>query len=1031
MDMNNSSPRISVVMAVYNGQLYLSQTIESICNQTYMDFEFIIVNDNSTDQSLDIINSYAERDTRIKLISNRENKGISITTNLGIAQARGEFIAITDQDDISLPERFEKQIEYFNLHPDIDLCGTAYRELIDDHAGEILELPRSHPEIICSMLLYCPFIYSSVMFRRKVFLDKKLHYDPKIKRAPDYDLWTRAFLGKVRFANLNTCLLLYRIHKEQTSQKYSAEQILETKYAVARLLDHLGVNYSPEELDFHRAIYWWQTENTEENLYAVADWFKKLQSANDRSKLFPEPIFSRILSDYLQLRRREIPGINSIRISTLDYAISEVALKGEMENRDFPKVTVIIPSYNSKRFLKETIDSVFSQTFTDWELLLVDDGSTDGSDQISAWTAYLNPAKVRFIYHPGHKNHGSSATRNLGFCHARGKYVIFLDSDGILLPTKLERHIGILETHPEADALFGETLVWYSWTNYPEDQSKDEIWNVWKQYGIKSDVVVQPHLLLNPLLENGICPNPSSLILRSVIVHRINGWEESFKGNEYDDQAFYIKLFLNAAIYVDSSCLEKYRIHENSMCSIAEKEGKHQSHRVFFLTWAEKYLSGQCLLDERIKQYLENLENILRPYRHPIFPNQFLLPIAIGEVNFGNIRRITPVSRYWGFDRGQSDQQGQPIDRFYIEEFLQCHSADIKGRVLEIGDSSYTYKFGGDRVTHAEVLDVNPINKGATYLYDLAVGGKGFPQGRFDCFILTQTVLLIYDVRSAIRNACESLKPGGVLLVSLPGITRICRTNEDIGEGQEDYWRFTDASARRLFGDVFGNENITVETHGNVLAASAFLFGLASHELKKEELDFNDPDYPMIITVRAIKKEHKSFPFPDAADVLKAQLTERDRELSEIKRSKTWKFALFLRRFRIMVFPPGSLRVRFLKKGIRILISPVRKYKRSQALKKEIALLKASDLFDETWYLSKNPDVAQAKVDPCKHYLLHGGFEGRDPGPNFSSRWYLDYYQDVKNAGVNPLVHYLKHGRKEGRPAKEIIYVENIPEKKK
>jgi SAM-dependent methyltransferase len=199
----------------------------------------------------------------------------------------------------------------------------------------------------------------------------------------------------------------------------------------------------------------------------------------------------------------------------------------------------------------------------------------------------------------------------------------------------------------------------------------------------------------------------------------------------------------------------------------------------------------------------------------------------------------------FGFDRGLC------IDRYYIEVFLQRHSTDVRGRVLEIGDPGYTCKFGGDRVTCSDVLHAVPGNPQATLVGDLATG-EGVPKEAFDCMILTQTFIFIYDVQAAVANCYAALKPDGVLLATFPGISQISRYDMD---RWGDFWRFTDASARQLFGQVFGPENITVETHGNVLVACALLHGLAAHELKQEELSYCDPDYQVLITVRAVKVE--------------------------------------------------------------------------------------------------------------------------------------------------------------------------------
>jgi SAM-dependent methyltransferase len=233
---------------------------------------------------------------------------------------------------------------------------------------------------------------------------------------------------------------------------------------------------------------------------------------------------------------------------------------------------------------------------------------------------------------------------------------------------------------------------------------------------------------------------------------------------------------------------------------------------------------------------------------------QRILPLSISlnqshqkqqpdEIPWDYLRRLTPVSSNFGFDRGQ------PIDRYYIESFLEKYRNDIHGDVMEIGDPSYTKKFGGDRVNCSHVLHVEPGNPLATLIGDLA-SGKGIPEAAFDCIILPQTLLVIFDFQAAIVNIFRSLKPGGILLATFPGISRISRYDMD---RWGDYWRFTDASAGRLFGNVFGKENVVIETYGNVYVACAFLYGLAAHELKKDEMAYHDPDYQVLISVRALK----------------------------------------------------------------------------------------------------------------------------------------------------------------------------------
>lgn len=206
----------------------------------------------------------------------------------------------------------------------------------------------------------------------------------------------------------------------------------------------------------------------------------------------------------------------------------------------------------------------------------------------------------------------------------------------------------------------------------------------------------------------------------------------------------------------------------------------------------------------------------------------------------GTLRRTTPISNGWGFDRGR------PVDRYYIDLFIESHRRDIRGRVLEILNTEYTDLYGSE-VERKDILDVDPANKEATIIADLAAA-HSIPSDSFDCFILTQTLQLIYDIKSAIEHAHRILRPGGVLLVTVPCVSRLA------GEGYTDYWRFTPDSCTRLFGEIFGAEQVTVHAYGNVLTATAFLQGMACEELSKRELDARDERYPVLLAIGAVKR---------------------------------------------------------------------------------------------------------------------------------------------------------------------------------
>jgi SAM-dependent methyltransferase len=209
---------------------------------------------------------------------------------------------------------------------------------------------------------------------------------------------------------------------------------------------------------------------------------------------------------------------------------------------------------------------------------------------------------------------------------------------------------------------------------------------------------------------------------------------------------------------------------------------------------------------------------------------------------FGSLRGVAPLSNEWGFDRGT------PVDRYYIEQFLGANSSDIAGRVVEVKSAAYTERFGRG-VTQADVLDIDVTNTCATIVADLASPDM-MPVNAFDCFLLTQTLQFIFDTRAVIALAHRALRPGGVLLVTAPVVSRLAPR---YGLAT-DYWRFTPASCKRLFGEVFGEERVTVRAYGNVLAGVAFLEGAASEELPRHKLDAHDPYFPILVSVRAVKQ---------------------------------------------------------------------------------------------------------------------------------------------------------------------------------
>ena len=283
-----------------------------------------------------------------------------------------------------------------------------------------------------------------------------------------------------------------------------------------------------------------------------------------------------------------------------------------MQNR--PLVSAIAIFLNEETFLEEAIASVIAQTYDNWELLLVDDGSTDGSSAIAKRYAAQYPDQIRYLEHPNHQNLGMSASRNLGKDHARGKYISPIDGDDIWQPKKLEQQVAILEAHPEAAMVFAPLLIWYSWTGNSEDRDRDHPYGVAKDGGTHpfNDTLVSPPKVLSLFLrkEEFI---PGGVLARKEIIEKVGGGEDKFRGS-YEDAIVHVKVCLRYPVYVTNECWYKYRIHPDSCQRVVIRSGQAEAKRLLYLEWVENYLKEQKVTD---KQVWRSLNFALFPYRHP------------------------------------------------------------------------------------------------------------------------------------------------------------------------------------------------------------------------------------------------------------------------------------------------------------------------------------------------------------------------------------------------------------------------------
>jgi glycosyltransferase involved in cell wall biosynthesis len=286
--------------------------------------------------------------------------------------------------------------------------------------------------------------------------------------------------------------------------------------------------------------------------------------------------------------------------------------------RSTPLVSAIIIFLNEERFLSEAIESVLGQSYFNWELLLVDDGSSDASTEIARRCAEQHAPRVRYLEHPGHMNRGMSASRNLGIQQANGEFIALLDADDVWLPNKLERQLAIMEAQIEAAMVYGATELWYGWTGRSEDITRDT-----KQaLGVKPNALVNPPELLKLFLaRKAITPCPSDVLVRRETVSAVGGFVDSFPGM-YEDQIFFAKVTLKAPVFVSGECWSRHRQHSESSSSVWRKTGQYYSAEpnVAFLEWIKSYLYAQGMEDPTMEKILH--ERLWR-YHHPVLFRMF------------------------------------------------------------------------------------------------------------------------------------------------------------------------------------------------------------------------------------------------------------------------------------------------------------------------------------------------------------------------------------------------------------------------
>lgn len=504
-------------------------------------------------------------------------------------------------------------------------------------------------------------------------------------------------------------------------------------------------------------------------------------------------------------------------------------------------VAVVVTTYNDAEFLREALASVLLQVPIPNEIIVVDDGSAVDPAPIVAEF----PMATLFRK----ANGGLSSARNTGLNAASSAFITFLDVDDRYRPNGIAAGLDCFARSPEAAMVYG---------------GHARIRRDGTQIGSGIYRPISADAYADFLTGNVIGMNAAVLYRRDVLV-TLGGFDEGLRRCE--DYDLYLRLAQRYPVASHPQIVAEYRWHGRNMSRDTsrmlkavllvhdrhreQKGDRERAWREGRQNWELWYNKGQREIwgpelpwSEFKNRALRALKKQLRNGRlHGLIARaRGTWPPPLGTVQFGQLAGTTPVSLDFGWDRGT------PVDRYYIEQFLQTQAADIRGRVLEIADDAYSARFGGPRVTKQDILHLNAGSAKATIVGDLSKPGV-LPESTFDCILLTQTLHLIFDLSQAAHRLYSALRPGGILLLTVPGISAI-----DRGEwGANWLWSFTGTSIGRLFEPYFGAKGLQVDAHGNVFSATAFIQGVALEEVDSSKLAINDPAYPVIITLRAEK----------------------------------------------------------------------------------------------------------------------------------------------------------------------------------
>ena len=882
-------PKVSVVIPCFNLGRFLDEAIQSVLDQTYSDFEILVVDDGSTDEEtkrrLDTLA------TPRTCVIHSTNQGLSATRNLGIRNTSGEYVCALDADDRLAPTCLERSVRLLEANRElafvshwVDAFGdndfqwkpvrcdlgilldynvvngaALFRRSLVEAIGGFDELLREGCEdwefwirateagytgVILPDILYQyrqrPDSMSRTMNRTGAY--QRIYGELVQKHSRSYEHHLLDLVLRREWTFADVCLRIDALEQELTTRLEPAleERRRELEGARARLAElearrrleqeHDALFEEYRRLDHEHDVVLDAHRRLEHQRDAVLEAHDRLQREHDtlleRQRLSQHERSALVQSlAGIEEQARAVRGSWSWRMTSPLRRLYRAArvwrpVGLRSMTRRPATASLVVLAFGPDRVIERAVQSLARQTATDLEIVVVHDRANNAFLQRQVGTL-ADRYPTTFVVAAGS---GPGARRQVGVQASHGRYFAIVDGAESFGATYFERACLALDEMPDA----GFATTWGGFT--PEDAKLDARVDL-------ADLTASPWTVAN-----------ATLVRRSSL-DAAGGFDPSLPDFVEWDLLLTLAERGERGVLVPGAMLHRHpqddvrlreslrgerhlpavrRIFDRHVASFERHAARALSQRDgnAKALWKSRGLD-LVARRERLRTELDGVMNDLASVRGE------LKRYGRATLEWNDLRRATPLSRNWGLERGR------PIDRHYIEGFVSEHAADIRGAVLEVLDSGLTEAYGGSRVRRSDVLDIDPGNHRATVIGDLRTAGQ-LPANAYDCFILTQTLHLVDDIEAAVVQAHRALKPGGVLLATLPCVSMVA---EEYGAAG-DHWRVTEAGARQLFERVFSPAMVQTRSRGNVLAATAFLYGLSCEEIELGELDADDPAYP-------------------------------------------------------------------------------------------------------------------------------------------------------------------------------------------